>query len=99
MEVLFILIPLSVILIAFALWSFVWSVKNDQFEDLDRQGWSILFDEKSGSENESESTLKDRAIDSTANERVDNEKTGKNSMKNTSGEEHTPAAGQRSSGL
>lgn len=46
MEILFVLIPLSVLLIAFALWSFVWSVKNDQFEDLDRQGWSILFDQK-----------------------------------------------------
>lgn len=46
MEILFVLIPLSVVLIAFALWSFVWSVKNDQFEDLDRQGWSILFDEQ-----------------------------------------------------
>jgi len=46
MEILFVLIPLSVLLIAFALWSFVWSVKNDQFEDLDRQGWTILFDDK-----------------------------------------------------
>lgn len=48
MEILFVLIPLSVLLIAFALWSFVWSVKNDQFEDLDRQGWTILFDDKDG---------------------------------------------------
>ena len=45
MEILFVLIPLSLGLIAFALWSFVWSVKNDQFEDLERQRWSILFDD------------------------------------------------------
>lgn len=45
MEMLFILIPLSLGLVAFALWSFVWSVKNDQFDDLERQSWSILFDD------------------------------------------------------
>lgn len=47
MEVLFVLIPLSLGLVTFALWSFIWSVKNEQFEDLDRQGWSILFDDDS----------------------------------------------------
>lgn len=46
MEILFVLIPLSVVLVTFALWSFVWSVKNEQFDDLERQGWSILFDDK-----------------------------------------------------
>ncbi|MDO8907600.1 MAG: cbb3-type cytochrome oxidase assembly protein CcoS [Pseudohongiella sp.] len=45
MEMLFILIPLSLGLVAFILWSFVWSVKNDQFDDLERQGWSILFED------------------------------------------------------
>lgn len=54
MEILFVLIPLSVLLIAFALWSFVWSVKNDQFEDLDRQGWTILFDDKASDGEDSE---------------------------------------------
>lgn len=46
MEMLFILIPLSLGLIAFALWSFIWSVKNEQFDDLERQGWSILFEDR-----------------------------------------------------
>lgn len=45
MEILFVLIPLSLCLVAFALWSFLWSVKNDQFDDLERHGWSILFDD------------------------------------------------------
>jgi cbb3-type cytochrome oxidase maturation protein len=54
MEILFILIPLSLCLVAFALWSFVWSVKNDQFDDLERQGWSILFDDNKNSEKKSE---------------------------------------------
>lgn len=51
---LFILIPLSLGLVAFALWSFVWSVKNDQFDDLERQGWSILFDDKKSPEKKSD---------------------------------------------
>jgi cbb3-type cytochrome oxidase maturation protein len=46
MEILFVLIPLSLGLVTFALWSFIWSVKNDQFDDLERQGWSILFEEE-----------------------------------------------------
>jgi cbb3-type cytochrome oxidase maturation protein len=45
MEILYVLIPLSVGLVAFALWSFVWSVNNRQFDDLERHGWSVLFDE------------------------------------------------------
>jgi cbb3-type cytochrome oxidase maturation protein len=56
MEMLFILIPLSLCLVAFALWSFVWSVKNDQFDDLERQGWSILFDDNISPEKKSDAT-------------------------------------------
>jgi cbb3-type cytochrome oxidase maturation protein len=56
MEILFVLSPLSLGLVAFALWSFVWSVKNEQFEDLERQGWSILFEEqKPAAENKTDS--------------------------------------------
>ena len=45
MEVVFILIPVSVIIIGGALWAFVWSVRNDQFEDLEKQAYTILFDD------------------------------------------------------
>ena len=45
MDVLFVMIPLGLVLVMFAIWSFVWSVKHDQFDDLERQGWSILFDD------------------------------------------------------
>ncbi|MBU2098357.1 MAG: cbb3-type cytochrome oxidase assembly protein CcoS [Gammaproteobacteria bacterium] len=57
MEMLFILIPLSLGLVAFALWSFVWSVKNDQFDDLERQSWSILFDDTRTPQKGGKSTL------------------------------------------
>jgi len=45
MSIIFVLIPLGLILLAIAIWAFVWAVNNDQFEDLDRAGQSILFDD------------------------------------------------------
>ena len=45
MEVIFVLVPISLVIIGGALWAFVWSVRNDQFEDLDKEAYSILFDD------------------------------------------------------
>ena len=44
METFLILIPVTLTLVALSLWAFVWSARNGQFEDIDRQAWSILFD-------------------------------------------------------
>ncbi|RDL45831.1 cbb3-type cytochrome oxidase assembly protein CcoS [Marinomonas piezotolerans] len=45
MESLFILIPIAAIFVAIAGAIFVWAVKGDQFEDLDREGERILFED------------------------------------------------------
>lgn len=45
MSIIYILIPLAVILVALAIAVFFWAVKSNQFEDLERQGYSILFDD------------------------------------------------------
>lgn len=45
MEVIFVLIPVSLVIIVLALWAFVWSVRNDQFEDLDKEAYGILFED------------------------------------------------------
>ncbi|MGQ4878758.1 cbb3-type cytochrome oxidase assembly protein CcoS [Billgrantia sp. LNSP4103-1] len=45
MTVLYLLIPLSLILLGLAVWAFFWAVKNDQFEDLEGPAHRILFDE------------------------------------------------------
>jgi cbb3-type cytochrome oxidase maturation protein len=45
MSVLLMLIPLGLVLLGIAIWAFVWAVNHDQFEDLDRAGHSILFDD------------------------------------------------------
>ncbi|OEF30177.1 cbb3-type cytochrome oxidase assembly protein CcoS [Vibrio rumoiensis] len=45
MESLYLLIPIAVIFVCIAVGIFIWAVKTDQFDDLDRQGHSILFDD------------------------------------------------------
>ena len=46
MEVVFVLIPISLVIVAVALWAFVWSVRHDQFEDLEKEAYTILFDDE-----------------------------------------------------
>lgn len=45
MDVIYFLIPLALVLLVAAVWAFFWAVKNDQFDDLDREANRILFDE------------------------------------------------------
>lgn len=45
MSVIYTLIPLSIILLALAIWAFRWAVKTKQFDDLDRSGTEFLFDD------------------------------------------------------
>ncbi|MDT0594254.1 cbb3-type cytochrome oxidase assembly protein CcoS [Glaciecola petra] len=45
MSIIFVLIPLAVIIVAIAIGVFFWAVKSNQFDDLERQGYSILFDD------------------------------------------------------
>lgn len=45
MTSLYLLIPLSLLLLALAVWAFFWAVNNDQFDDLDGPAHRILFDD------------------------------------------------------
>jgi cbb3-type cytochrome oxidase maturation protein len=45
MSAIFILIPLGLVLLAAAVAAFIWAVDHDQFEDLDREGSRLLFDD------------------------------------------------------
>ncbi|MBE1288292.1 MAG: cbb3-type cytochrome oxidase assembly protein CcoS [Alteromonadaceae bacterium] len=45
MNIIYVLIPIAIIIVAVAIIAFFWAVKNNQFEDLERQGHSILFDD------------------------------------------------------
>ncbi len=46
MTILFVLIPLGLALVCFALWAFFWAVGDGQFDDLESPGWSILAEER-----------------------------------------------------
>ncbi len=45
MSIIYVLIPIAIIIVAVAVVIFFWAVRSNQFEDLDRQGYSILFDD------------------------------------------------------
>lgn len=45
MESLYILIPIAIVLVCVAAGAFIWAVKSEQFEDLERQGMNILLDD------------------------------------------------------
>ena len=45
MEVVFVLVPISLLIVVIALWAFVWSVRGDQYDDLDKEAHRILFED------------------------------------------------------
>ena len=44
MEIVYLLIPLSLVLLLIAIWAFFWAAKSGQFDDLDSPALSILDD-------------------------------------------------------
>jgi len=46
MSIIYILIPIAILLVVIGIYFFFWAVKTEQFDDLEKQGMSILFDEK-----------------------------------------------------
>ncbi|WDE10032.1 cbb3-type cytochrome oxidase assembly protein CcoS [Thalassomonas haliotis] len=49
MSVIYVLIPIAVLLTALGIYLFFWAVKTEQFDDLEKQGLSILFDDENNS--------------------------------------------------
>jgi cbb3-type cytochrome oxidase maturation protein len=50
MSIIYILIPIAVLLTSIGIYLFFWAVRTEQFDDLEKQGMSILFDEKTNNE-------------------------------------------------
>lgn len=63
MDSLAILIPLALILCAGAIIAFIWAVKSDQFEDLERHGQDILFETEMDAEVDSKTNSGDKQVD------------------------------------
>ncbi|SQD77273.1 cbb3-type cytochrome oxidase assembly protein CcoS [Moritella yayanosii] len=57
MEIIFMLIPIAMIFVAIAVAIFFWAVKSDQFEDLEREGSNILFDDDINDNSNDESSV------------------------------------------
>ncbi len=45
MSMLYVLIPLAVLLLSFAVWALVWAIRSGQFDDLESHGWSVVLDD------------------------------------------------------
>lgn len=54
MSIIYILIPIAVLLTGIGIYLFFWAVKSEQFDDLEKQGMGILFDEESTDEDNSQ---------------------------------------------
>ena len=60
MNIIFVLIPIAILFVIIAGAVFFWAIRSEQFEDLDRQGSNILFDEDKPAQKPSEHTSDDR---------------------------------------
>lgn len=45
MEIIFVLVPVSLVIVMIALVAFVWSVNDGQYEDMDKEAARILFED------------------------------------------------------
>ncbi|NKI35386.1 cbb3-type cytochrome oxidase assembly protein CcoS [Wenzhouxiangella sp. XN79A] len=45
MNIIYLLIPLSLLLLSLAVWAFFWAVRNNQFDDLETPALDVLEDE------------------------------------------------------
>lgn len=50
MSIIAVLIPVTLVLVAFGIWAFFWAVRTGQFEELDVPGWEILLEERAAAE-------------------------------------------------
>jgi len=50
MSIIYVLIPIAILLTILGVYLFFWAVKTNQFEDLEKQGLSILFEDKKSNE-------------------------------------------------
>ena len=46
MEIIYLLIPLSLLLVGLIVWIFIWAIRSGQFDDMDSPSWRIIFDDR-----------------------------------------------------
>lgn len=50
MSSIYVLIPIAIVFVIIGLAIFFWAVRSRQFDDLDKEGFSILFDDENKTE-------------------------------------------------
>jgi cbb3-type cytochrome oxidase maturation protein len=45
MDILYLLIPVSLIIVAIAIWVFMWAIRSGQYEDMEGPAYRILMDD------------------------------------------------------
>ena len=45
MNMLYVLIPLALMLLAVAVWALIWAIRSGQFDDLESHAWSVVLDD------------------------------------------------------
>lgn len=63
MSVIYVLIPIAILFTAVAIYLFFWAVKSEQFDDLEKEGMSILFDDEPAKKTESSESIADDSAD------------------------------------
>lgn len=63
MDSLAILIPVALLLCAVTIAAFVWAVKSDQFEDLERHGEDVLFEDEPDTGTKNKLSSRDGNVD------------------------------------
>jgi cbb3-type cytochrome oxidase maturation protein len=43
MNMLYVLIPLALMLLAVAAWALIWAIRSGQFDDLESHGWCVVL--------------------------------------------------------
>lgn len=46
MEVIFLLLPVALVLVAFVVWAFWWAIRSGQFDDMEGPAHRILMDDE-----------------------------------------------------
>jgi cbb3-type cytochrome oxidase maturation protein len=46
MSIVFVLIPVSLLLVGCGIWAFFWAVRTGQFDELDAPAWEILVEDR-----------------------------------------------------
>ena len=59
MDSLYVLIPIAILFVIIAVGVFLWAVRSDQFEDLERQGMNILLDDNPVEKKQDDATKHD----------------------------------------